>query len=335
MGKNKDNIPDSSLEVEMSPPPSAKAKLICVLLAAALGLISFICGMIEMNIYRSMTGSCTAQVTGVVDNKAQGTIHRSDPAVTKYLTSLDRDHHWIHISVETDGVFKTSEIYADVSTEQKGDTVMIHYDPNDPGEYYIGSRVEKYKSYAVTLKVISGLIAAGAILLAWAVFRKKPEPVEDDGRKHYDSEFGRFRFVEGSDHGYECDIRWAGKESITVYFDTDTLRTEEPGECYSRLRKHLLDKKYTDSEVKKRIARYFAGKSELTREGAQEEELIAEMELFHIGSYRNGSIEFSIDTVTKICADDIRLVYKPGGRKEICYVIRDDSGSTREYTEQI
>ena len=57
--------------------------------------------------------------------------------------------------------------------------------PNDPGEYYLGSRIHKYKDYAVTLYLISGLVALGTLLLAWAVFRKKPER---PAQKNLDSE---------------------------------------------------------------------------------------------------------------------------------------------------
>ncbi len=165
--------------------PSLKVKIICVAMAVVMALIAFIAGKLQMSVYNNLTENCTAQVTGVVDNRAQGRILRDDPAVTKYLSGIGRNHHWIHIKVTTDDVFKTGEIYADLGSERLYEVVYIHYDPNDPGEYYLGSRIHKYKDYAVTLYLISGLVALGTLLLAWAVFRKKPER---PAQKNLDSE---------------------------------------------------------------------------------------------------------------------------------------------------
>ncbi|MBQ8960073.1 MAG: hypothetical protein IJ071_02515 [Ruminococcus sp.] len=334
MGKNKNYKYDDSLDVAMGSPPSLKAKIICLAMVAVLALISFIAGKIEMSVYNDKTASSTSQVTGVVVNKGQGMIYHADPVETKYLINGSRKQHWIHIQAETDGVFKTKDIYAKLGGEQKGETVIICYDPNDPTGYYIGSRIENYKTTGVVLYVLSGLLVLGLLLLAWAMFRKKPVPPADD-RKYYESPFGKFIFVDKGDHGYECDVKWPGNDELTVYFDTDGLETDQPGECLARLSRYLSDKKRTDSDVKRRIAGYFMGKSALISEDASEEALIEKMELFHIGSYRNGEVRSSIDTVSGIYADDIMLVCKSGGGREIRWSARNDTGEYQSYAEEL
>lgn len=43
------------------------------------------------------------------------------------------------------------------------------------------------------------------------------------------------------------------------------------------------------------------------------------MELSHIGVYRSGDTEFSLYCASGIYADDIRIVFKADGKKEIHY----------------
>lgn len=141
-------------------------------------VVCVISGIWQTYIYHDMTNNCTAEVTGIVVEEifANKDIS-SNPIETKYLTGpapfekrwLKGYHKITHIDVQTDDLFKTENIYADIGTEDVGDTVIIHYSPDDPDCYYIGDRVNEYKDSDVFFYAISGFMLVLSLFMIWLI----------------------------------------------------------------------------------------------------------------------------------------------------------------------
>ena len=153
----------------MKETPSRKAKIFCVLLVAAAAIAFTAAGIWQMGIYNDLTRKCTAQVTGTVVNESRHIRREFHPsAENKYLTGK----YWCHIEVETDGVFKLTDIYANDESEQKGDIIPIFYDPDDPDVYYLGDRVDNYNTASVFAYGAGGVTLLLDLLLVRAVSDK-------------------------------------------------------------------------------------------------------------------------------------------------------------------
>lgn len=131
-------------------------------------ILMLVLGLLDMNTYKSLKSSCTAEIKGVVDMISKGERKEYDYVDTKYL-SEDDDKEWIHIRVVDEDYainsFYAKNIYADVGPEKLEEIITIHYDPHNPHNYYIADRVYSYKSEANILFVLSGLNFLGVVLI--------------------------------------------------------------------------------------------------------------------------------------------------------------------------
>lgn len=168
---------------------SLKAKVICVIITFVLSVVILLAAIWQLSIYTDLTTNCTAEISGIVDQKSKGRVSSIDPADTRYLSSNSRKKYWIHIKVkpaeDDPGTFRIKTIYADNGPEKVGDLLTIHYSPDEPDKYYISDRVDYYKTAAIFAFAMSAAVFIGAILLAVYVYRsnrskKLKEAAEED-----------------------------------------------------------------------------------------------------------------------------------------------------------
>ena len=146
-----------------------KGKIACVIIVFAFSVVCLIGGIWQMGIYSDLKNNCTSEVTGIVVEKSFKEKDISSHSVeTENITgrgSYRHNGYTIHIDVQTDDLFKTEDIYADIGTEKVGDTVIIHYSPDDPAYYYIGGRVNRYKEASIFSYVASGFMFVFSLFL--------------------------------------------------------------------------------------------------------------------------------------------------------------------------
>ncbi len=92
-----------------------------------------------------------------------------------------------------------------------------------------------------------------------------------------------------------------------------------PGKCYRKLESILSDRKRVDTEIRKDIAEHFWSKPELIEENTTMEALMNGISISFISVYRNGVIEYSIYDAEGIYVDDLNVVIKEDGTKDIQY----------------
>ena len=129
--------------------------------------------------------SCTKTVTGIVESEHDGgaTWERHDVA-GKYLRSGKEGRHWITIHVNTDGIFKHTKLYAARGYGGEGDRLIIHYNPEDPDEYYIGD-IDNLNGYSVALVmfVIAGIMFVLSVFLMFFLGDKVENEEETEEEK--------------------------------------------------------------------------------------------------------------------------------------------------------
>ena len=349
----------------MNKTSSKKAMIFCIMLVFAVSAVFFALGKWQMSNYDKLKNACTSEVTGTVVNVSQGHIDYS--VESKNLSGK----YWKHIKVETDDIFKHNNIYATRGASKRGDEIIIHYDPKDPDNYYVGNDADNYITSAGFAYAASGLMCVVAIfILIIAIKRSKPQNQTAKQDIYFDTPYCRFLFVDSRDIGYEGEVEWnlnlAREKTITAFFETDTsdaapregyygliekrlvdskvidydinklilkipqLRNIQPGKCYIRLDRILSDKERTDHDIKKLVADYFLFRTELIKENSSEQEIESRLELSYIGVYRNGDTEFGIHSASNIYVDELRLVVKSNGSKEIRYRTDENVGSDDE-----
>ena len=92
-----------------------------------------------------------------------------------------------------------------------------------------------------------------------------------------------------------------------------------PGECYRKMESILSDRKRVDTEIRKDIAEYFLSKPELIEENSTMEALMKGISISFISVYRNGVIEYGIYDAEGIYVDDLTVVIKEDGTRDIHY----------------
>lgn len=127
--------------------PSKKAKTFCLILVIITSLICIIAGCWKLHDYKKLKTGCTSEAAGLVIHEGYWRINKYHTPETKYTSGK----YWRQIEVETDGNFKLKNIYARRGKEKKGDSITIHYDPDDPDTYYIGDTIEEYRTIAYIL----------------------------------------------------------------------------------------------------------------------------------------------------------------------------------------
>lgn len=351
--------------------PSKKAKIFCCILILTASAVFVLLGLREMSVYTELINKCTSEVTGTVvyegkDWRAHnGSVSFSYGPEYKYVNGK----RYRQIEVKTDGVFNFENIYCRPGVEKKGDNITIHYDPDDPENYYISDWASDHKATGIVAFAGAGILILITILIM-AKSKRYYKQKEQSQRKYiyFYTPYCKFLFSE-FERGYEGETVWeynlSGEKSCTVFFETDTLvnppdesylglveknfpedrepdldinnlihkmpqlRDLRPGECYKRLEKILFNKKERDYEIRKMIADHFIFKPGLIRENVTEQELMDSIELSHIGAYRNGDIEVSIH-ISNIYVDNLRMVFKEDGSKEIHYKTDEQTGSDDE-----
>lgn len=318
---------------KMSDKPNNKARKVCAALTVVVSIGIFLISMLQMNTYKKLKNNCTAEITGIVSDEYD-----------------DKRE----IQVESDGIFKTQKIETGLGIENRGEKIIIHYDPENPDTYYISNDVKNYRAAAVF-----GYAAGGFLLLFLAfiskVSNKNPKSTELPKYIHFDSDYCTFLFDDG-DPGYEAEIKWEWNKlkTCSIYFDIDEvpenprksylemvkeklageenvnleinelidrfpeLKEIKPNKCYRELEKYISDGERTDCEIKNFIADYFLFKTDLIKSGSTKESLMDGIDLWSISAYRNGNVEFSADT-SGIYVSDLRIVIRPDGKKEVRY----------------
>ena len=175
----------------------------------------------------------------------------------------------------------------------------------------------------------------------------------------FDTSFCSFLLEDRGEIGYEGEIEWEynpGKDKkVGLFFETDNpvkppeggyaglamvqseytgvsdLEIEKlvqvipkfeeirPGKCYHRLESILSDRKRIDTEIRQAIADYFLPKTDLIKENATRQELMDGIGLSLISVYRNGVTEYDIFDTEGIYVDDLKVVIKEDGIREIHY----------------
>lgn len=127
------------------------------------------------------------------------------------------------------------------------------------------------------------------------------------------------------------EINFLGKEPQETDYDINKLsqnipelRAIQPGRCYDRLEKILSDKQGRDYEIRKMVADHFVFKTDLVKKNATEQELMDGIELSYIGVERNGDTRFGIFFADDIYVDDLCVILKEDGTKEIHYKVDDN-----------
>ena len=92
-----------------------------------------------------------------------------------------------------------------------------------------------------------------------------------------------------------------------------------PGKCYRKLESILSDRKRIDTEIREYIVDYFLFKPELIDEKYNRQEIIDGVEISAITVYRDGITEYSIYCTKGIYAEDIIMVVKEDGTRDIQY----------------
>ena len=92
-----------------------------------------------------------------------------------------------------------------------------------------------------------------------------------------------------------------------------------PGKCYRKLESILSDRKRIDTEIREYIVDYFLFKPELIDEKFNRQEIIDGVEISAITVYRDGITEYSIYCTKGIYAEDIIMVVKEDGTRDIQY----------------
>lgn len=92
-----------------------------------------------------------------------------------------------------------------------------------------------------------------------------------------------------------------------------------PGKCYRRLESILSDRKRVDTEIRQYIADYFFCKPDLIEENSTMEDLMNGIRISFISVYRNGVVEYYLYDAKGIYVEELRVVIKEDGTKDIHY----------------
>ena len=148
-----------------------KAKLFCVVLVTVVAVVCFISAMVCKRSYDKKIRECSAQVMGTVVGERRGSIRPNERYTpeTKYTSGKTN----IEIAVDDDPLFKHKKIYASINGRKKGDEIGIHYSPAEPDNYYLDDRIGDDRTIYILVFVLSGVTAAGAVLLLISTLRSR------------------------------------------------------------------------------------------------------------------------------------------------------------------
>ena len=116
--------------------------------------------------------------------------------------------------------------------------------------------------------------------------------------------------------GYTGDDDLEFEELVQVLPEFEDVR---PGKCYRKLESILSDRQRIDTEIREAIAEHFIFKPDLIKENSTMEDLMKGISISFITVYRNGVIEYGIFDAGDIYVDDLVVVIKEDGSKDIKY----------------
>ena len=132
-------------------------------------LIALIFGFIaclELRFYKQLKNDYTAEIIGFVDREGEGLLRgKKQTTEGRYLGTGKSGRYWVEIKVNTDDKFKINTLYAGRGYGREGDKLVIHYNPENPEDYYIEGYLEETKYTVITLFVIAGIPLALSIFL--------------------------------------------------------------------------------------------------------------------------------------------------------------------------
>ena len=151
-----------------------------VILMFILGILGLICFYGTKETIKS----CTNEVKGIVDHEGYGFLKEKRHSVAgKYLNTGKNGKYWIEIYVNTDGIFTYEILYAGRSYGSEGDRLTIHYNPDNPDEYYIGDckTLNQYGT-AIFFQILSGIMLLISII-TMIYYNVKEEKTENEKEK--------------------------------------------------------------------------------------------------------------------------------------------------------
>lgn len=155
-------------------------------------------GLFALYSYRSTLRDCSSEVTGIIDDEYNNNGGDKKYSVEgKYLNSDGHQH--VSIIVNTDDKFLHKYLYASKSFGNVGDKVVIHYNPDNPDEYYIDDYIYAF-DVAMVLLVIGGAMLVLSIFLM-IYYTIKGEPDEKTNSEETASE------EEDSEEQYEKELK--------------------------------------------------------------------------------------------------------------------------------
>lgn len=116
--------------------------------------------------------------------------------------------------------------------------------------------------------------------------------------------------------GYTGDDDLEFEKLVQVLPEFEDVR---PGKCYRKLESILSDRQRIDTEIREAIAEHYIFKPDLIKENSTMEDLMKGISISFITVYRNGVIEYGIFDAGDIYVDDLVVVIKEDGSKDIKY----------------
>ena len=148
-------------------------------------------GLFALYSYHTTLRDCSSEVTGIIEDEHSGNGGSRKQSVEGKYLNMDAYQH-VSIIVNTDDKFLHTYLYASKSFGNVGDKVVIHYNPDDPDEYYIDDYIYTF-DVAVVLLVIGGaMLALSIFLMIYYTIKgepdEEPNSEEDAPEEQYEKE---------------------------------------------------------------------------------------------------------------------------------------------------
>lgn len=136
-----------------------RAKRICMWLVLVFEAFLIIVSMVD--VAKAQRSECSASAYALVTDKEVVT------GGNHYIKTL------LTIDVEEGSGFSLDVIKSRGSDHDKGDRILIHYDPDDHSNYYLDGDVEYFTNARIVLMVLSVLMGIVCVLVIGAVLKEK------------------------------------------------------------------------------------------------------------------------------------------------------------------
>lgn len=140
-----------------------------------LTVIFLLLSAIGMSQYKNTIKYCTEKATGIVTCRGFG---RKDIGGNHNLSTGKK---YAEILLYDDSKLAGKHIYAPVYVGDKGDEVSIHYNADNPDEYYIDAVADYYKQGSVLVCSFGAFFFAASVF--FAIYYNLPRKPQNDERK--------------------------------------------------------------------------------------------------------------------------------------------------------